>query len=247
MSAPTDLELMMYFDGELDEPRASEVRAFVEGSARARQKLDGLSLVGVAVEERARARESSFPDLTDSIMARVSAEAAGRTADAQEPHADRAPEAPPVRPKPLDTPKKLEIAAPAANDNGRLIFGLAAFAAVAAAALFMWGRSPEPAPSVAAGSAPELAPSTPRSRPRSPTLRPRPSVRVPRPPRRRTRPRLPPRRWLRWTLARATGWSTTWPSRTSQPRPRSSGSAMSDVLSSRDVRSRESPVLWRNR
>ncbi|MBK6517713.1 MAG: hypothetical protein IPG04_27240 [Polyangiaceae bacterium] len=158
MSAPTDLELMMYFDGELDEPRASEVRAFVEGSARARQKLDGLSLVGVAVEERARARESSFPDLTDSIMARVSAEAAGRTADAQEPHADRAPEAPPVRPKPLDTPKKLEIAAPAANDNGRLIFGLAAFAAVAAAALFMWGRSPEPAPSVAAGSAPELAP-----------------------------------------------------------------------------------------
>ena len=149
MSAPTDLELMMYFDGELEEPRASEVRAFVEGSARARQKLDGLSLVGVAVEERARARERSFPDLSDSIMARVSAEAAGR---------DLAPKASPARPKLLDTPKKLEIAAPAANDNGRLIFGLAAFAAVAAAALFMWGRSPEPAPSVAAGSAPELAP-----------------------------------------------------------------------------------------
>ncbi|MBK8937793.1 MAG: hypothetical protein IPM79_09140 [Polyangiaceae bacterium] len=165
MSAPTDLELMMYFDGELDEPRASEVRAFVEGSARARQKLDGLSLVGVAVEERARARESSFPDLTDSIMARVSAEAAGRTADAQEPHADRAPEAPPVRPKPLDTPKKLEIAAPAANDNGRLIFGLAAFAAVAAAALFMWGRSTSQRRRSPRAPRQSSRPSTPRSRP----------------------------------------------------------------------------------
>ena len=76
MKAPTDLELMMYFDGELDEPRLSEVRAFVEGAGPARSKLAGLSLGSELLRESALARAASADDLTDAIMAKISAPAA---------------------------------------------------------------------------------------------------------------------------------------------------------------------------
>ena len=70
---PTDLELMAFADGELDEPRRAEVEAFLASSADARGKLAGMGLVGELVRERAASHDV---DLTDAILGRVEREAA---------------------------------------------------------------------------------------------------------------------------------------------------------------------------
>jgi hypothetical protein len=139
MSAPTDLELMMYHDGELDEARREEVRAYLEAGppdAPARQKLFGLGLVGAAVQHHAGAPSAVPADLTARIMAAI---------DAVGPEAVTAPTPSVERGRASRSGSSAKITASStatANDNGRLIFGLAAAAAAAAAALFIWGRSP---------------------------------------------------------------------------------------------------------
>ncbi len=158
MTAPTDLELMMYFDGELPEPRRSEVRAFIEsgrGSDQARNKLAGLGLVSEIMRSEAKGREPSEERasraIAEGVMAAIARE---RAAEKRALPVEETPKPAPATTKvrTLEPPVKSTAAA---NDNGKLIFGLAAAAAAAAAALFIWGRTPvtEAPPSAAATQA----------------------------------------------------------------------------------------------
>lgn len=147
MTAPTDLELMMYFDGELPEPRRSEVRAFVESGAgreKAQNKLAGLGLVSDIVRSEAKAREPADDRasraIADGVMAVIARERAAEKRVEKQPEEKKPPVAAPKL-RGIDPPGK-STAAAAANDNGKVIFALAAAAAAAAAALFIWGRTP---------------------------------------------------------------------------------------------------------
>lgn len=162
MTAPSDLELMMYFDDELDEARRSEVRDWLEASAggivavpppvgnareAARSKLVGLSMVGLAVREGAVATGLRAKDLADSVMAATGADTGADIGADTEPAVLQSKGSVPAKGQ---EPRALKIgldkhtapAAPAANDNNKFILGLAGLAAAAAAALFIWGRSP---------------------------------------------------------------------------------------------------------
>lgn len=167
-SAPiTDLELMLYFDGELPEDRRAEVERFLaqsvaagapaEGakSARAAQKkLLGLALVGDLLRSEVDAEPGPVdgkleadgnghgaqpPDIAALVMARLD-EAPGAGDEAASRPVDDAPPAAPVaeRGVPLVAPR----AGAPANDNARRIWGLAVVASAAAAALLVWGLSP---------------------------------------------------------------------------------------------------------
>ena len=72
---PSDLELMLYADGELPEERIAEVEAYLDRSASARNKLRGLDLVSTLIREDALDRAAQAGDLTDAIFARIQAEA----------------------------------------------------------------------------------------------------------------------------------------------------------------------------
>jgi hypothetical protein len=136
---PTDLELMMFADGELDELRKVEIATFVDGSAAAKNKLKAMGIVGDFVRKDADRVATAFR--ADGVAAKVMAaiEAgpiASETVNAAliEPIAGRkTTQLKPKRPE-------------AANDNARTIYLLAALSAAAAIALGIWGRSPGPAP-----------------------------------------------------------------------------------------------------
>lgn len=130
---PSDLELMLYADGELPEERIAEVEAYLDRSASARSKLRGLDLASALIREDALDRAARAGDLTDAIFARIQAEA------------------PVVAPAPapkLATVHALPVAARVpgakakpANDGSRAIFTLAAVAFAAAAGLMIWGKA----------------------------------------------------------------------------------------------------------
>ncbi|NUP06430.1 MAG: hypothetical protein HOW73_10265 [Polyangiaceae bacterium] len=180
-SPPTDLELMMYFDGELDEPRCSEVRAHVEGASSGAHvmKLGGLSLLQGVVREHASARSSAQADgLADAIMAKIASEGTAAEGSGAEGSGaegsggeggERSAEVVALKvgldeaarsddrarsQRPAAIGSRLKVGdTPAANENGRLILGLAAAAAAAAAALFIWGRSaPDVQPTAMTGA-----------------------------------------------------------------------------------------------
>ena len=170
---PTDLELMMYVDGELEGERLREVRQAVSRDDVLRSKVAALSLSGAIVRENA---ESDFAgiDLSDGIMARIAAdksptreardEAPGPTAPAL------APEPKEAEVKPLLRPGLGKVAAKSpSNDNSRGIFALAAIAVAAAAGLMIWGRmdvaTPGPQAPVAAVTTPAEAPAEPAQAP----------------------------------------------------------------------------------
>jgi len=156
MTPPTDLELMMYFDGELEEPRSSEVRAFLApsemgSSSGAHGKLGGLSLIATLVRENAHASAAQADSIAGDVMKQI---------DAEQPRALKIGLAKP-KPEPIGSRVKVPVLvsralrapAAAANDNGRLIFGLSALAAAAAAVLFLWGKNPPAeAPTAATGA-----------------------------------------------------------------------------------------------
>ncbi len=128
MKAPTDLEWMMFHDGELDEPRRSELASLLEVEATPSKKLRGLEVLGVLV----RSEPATEVNLTDVIMGRIA------TAESS------------AKPRVVpEQPVVTKSDAPVANDNGKLLFGLTGLAAAAAVALFVWGGS-EPGPSLPA-------------------------------------------------------------------------------------------------
>src|SRR5581483_10676591 len=127
--APSDLELMMLADGELDDERRLEIEALLAEDAPRRSKLRALGLTGELLREGASGMSTAKADgIADAVMAAIAA----------------AP-ATPVH------PVQKEAAAPpssrrAANDNARVIWFLAAAAAAVAAGFAFWGRAPEQQP-----------------------------------------------------------------------------------------------------
>lgn len=155
LAPPTDLELMLYLDGELEEPRRTEVARFLgdlpedsanpgneQDLASARAKLVGLEAVGEVVRRRAEQVGEGF-SVADAVMARIT-------------------EAEPPRPLPVRPVKKA-----AANDNAvsRRIFALAAVAVAAAAAMMVWSRAEAPGPVAERPAAPLEAPPAPTPAP----------------------------------------------------------------------------------
>lgn len=154
MKAPTDLEWMMFHDGELEEPRRGELASLLEVEATPAKKLRGLDVLGSLVRA-----EPGLPevDLTDMIMGRIAtfeAEASSpkKVVTLRESAVEKA-----VQRAALEKPAELTAPAAsgpvaskaAANDNGRLIFGLTGLAAAAAVGLFVWGGT-EPGPTLPA-------------------------------------------------------------------------------------------------
>jgi hypothetical protein len=146
---PSDLELMLFADGELEGERLAEVEAFVARNADARHKLSSLGLVSDLVRERAVASASPADDIADMLMAQITAEAGTNGVI----HAIAAPPrevSEPAKPAKLAPVAALAPrAAKPANDNARGIFALAAAAIAAAAALMIWGRTADVRPDVA--------------------------------------------------------------------------------------------------
>ncbi|NUO49190.1 MAG: hypothetical protein HOV80_10080 [Polyangiaceae bacterium] len=132
MSAPTDMELMLFHDGELEEPRRAEVAAWLEQSDVGRAKVAGVALGGALLREGALARAASF-DITDAVMAATKRE----NGKAETPDATGAK----VIPIKSKTPATSAPAEGTGKDGGRLLLPLTALAAAAAAALFLWGRT----------------------------------------------------------------------------------------------------------
>ena len=125
---PSDLELMLYADGELEEPRLAEVEAYLSRPGPARTKIRALDLASALVRESAPAPADG---LTDAIMARIQAEGAAQPA----PVKLATVHALPVR---ATLPRS---ASKPANDGSRGIFTLAAVAFAAAAGLMLWGKA----------------------------------------------------------------------------------------------------------
>ncbi len=133
--SPTDLDLMLYVDGELDEERCVEIRAYIERDADARAKVAALRLASDIVYESAFEGADKADDIASLVMEQISREPptpgqvtpGGRGGGEHE--RDKARNGKP------------------ANDNARGIFALTALAVAAAAGLMIWGRTvPTPMP-----------------------------------------------------------------------------------------------------
>jgi len=150
--APTDMELMMLLDGELDGDRRAEVEAFLaeagasDGDA-ARGKFAGMRAVSTIVASHDWSAPASTPlpiDVADLVMAAIG-EPASRpqlaVSRVAEPAVAVIAPVVPASPAAGSSPNPLRDRP--ANDNSRSIFGFALAAAAAAAALFFWGKSSE--------------------------------------------------------------------------------------------------------
>ncbi|WP_437620754.1 anti-sigma factor family protein [Sorangium sp. So ce1151] len=140
---PTDLELMLYVDGELDEARHRQVEEYVLHDPRCRAKVAGLVTAADMIRDGALA-SSAADGIAGEVMAKIhAAPAASATSDSG---AAARPIAAPSGELPR-APARLRQ--PPANDNARGIFALTALAVAAAAALMVWGRMGVEAPSAA--------------------------------------------------------------------------------------------------
>lgn len=151
---PSDLELMLYADGELEDERIAAVEAFLARDAGSRRKLSSLGLVAGLVREQAVASASPADRIADALMAQIAAEASTNGVA----HAASAPLREVASPTPVKLAPVAPRAAKPANDNSRGIFALAAAALAAAAALMIWARSdvrPEVASNLSAGQTTE--------------------------------------------------------------------------------------------
>lgn len=148
--SPSDLELMQYFDGELEEPRRSAVAAFLSADLGAQNKVAGLTITSAILRDQAESL-SAADGIADLVMAKISAD----------PGANVHPSQAKVLPFPALSTKP---AAPA-NDNSRRIFAaLGALAVAAAAAFALWGQASAP-PAGPARSTPVAAVTAPSTVP----------------------------------------------------------------------------------
>ncbi len=118
---PTDLELMMFADGELEGPRRKVVEAYLRDSEIGRRKLATLGLGAMVTRDVIKAEARRAPDLTGSIMAAIEAE----------PQPAATPTATVVR---IATVKKRS------KNGGRALYALGALAAAAAASLLFFNQ-----------------------------------------------------------------------------------------------------------
>ncbi len=134
-SPPTDLELMLYADGELAEDRLVAVEAWLEREPAgddARDKLTSLGLVSELIRAQAREASAGADDIADAVMRRIEAEPVLST------------------PRPLASvsgpaPRPVILRGAPANDNVRSFYVIAAAVVAAAAAVLLWIHPPAPA------------------------------------------------------------------------------------------------------
>jgi hypothetical protein len=122
-----DRELMRYLDGDLDEGPRRELERRLESDADARDKLAGLRLAGALVREHALA-DHRADSIADAVMGKLDALDEETAESERQLVAER------------EAPRKIATAKPA-NDNARPIWAVAALAAAAAAALFVWSKN----------------------------------------------------------------------------------------------------------
>lgn len=149
---PSDLELMLYADGELDAERHAEVEAYLARNAAASSKLAALGMASSIVHEGALSVNPKADGIADAVMAQIAAEAS-RSAAPLAPSLPSTKTAPAPAPAPAPAGRLLrERRGKPANDNSRGIFTLAAFAVAAAAGLMLWSRADMQAPPHAKGT-----------------------------------------------------------------------------------------------
>jgi anti-sigma factor RsiW len=91
MKAPTPIELMAFYDGELEEPRAREVRAWLASSGEGAELVDNFRALGRHVR-KAAPPPAPPADLSDRIFAALEAEPSGpRVKPASQPAPRLAP------------------------------------------------------------------------------------------------------------------------------------------------------------
>lgn len=149
---PTDLELMLYFDGELEEPRKSAVAAFVAADLGARNKLTGLQITSGFMQAHAQDL-SAADDIAGLVLAKIEAETPAEqpSAAAQGAKILQFPKAPANR-APATSAHRALPRRPA-NDHVRRIVGVATLAVAAAAALAIWGKQ-----TTGSGASPQTGP-----------------------------------------------------------------------------------------
>lgn len=141
---PTDMELMLYFDGELDEARSQQVEAYVLRDPSYGAKVAGLDISAGLIRESAVS--SSLADgIADAVMVRIAA-----TGPTDGLNGSRGAAAYPLPASAFGGLKAARaLGKQPANDNSRGIFVLAAVAVAAAAAMMIWGRTEAELPSAA--------------------------------------------------------------------------------------------------
>jgi hypothetical protein len=147
---PSDLELMLYADGELDEERRFAVEAYLDRSTPGTAKLSALNLVSGIVREQSLGSAAGADGIADAVMAKLTANGAGAAATI------------PTKPSSIKAMAGATRAKPA-NDNSRGIYALAALAVAAAAGLMLWGRMDTGSPASERPVA--VAPATPEQLP----------------------------------------------------------------------------------
>jgi hypothetical protein len=115
MSAPTDIELMMFADGELTGDRREEVASYLEKSKDARLKLKAMDIVGELVRKDADRLATAYraDDIVGRVLAKVDADAA--------PSSEEKTATLEKRTSPTTRDAFVPKSAPA-NDNGRFIY-----------------------------------------------------------------------------------------------------------------------------
>ncbi|WP_437481185.1 zf-HC2 domain-containing protein [Sorangium sp. So ce1014] len=138
---PTDLELMLYVDGELDEARHRQVEDYLLHDPRCRAKVAGLVTAADMIRDSALAA-SAADGIADGVMAKILEGQGGTT------KASGGAVVQPLAASPSgDAPRARRLQGSPANDNARGIFALTALAVAAAAAMMVWGRTGAEAPS----------------------------------------------------------------------------------------------------
>lgn len=147
---PSDLDLMLYADGELEGEERAAVEAYIARVGAGSTKIAQFNLVSSLVRDQALDGAGKADGLADAVMAKIAAEDAS------------AKEAPPRAPIALaSAPRALKAQARgerSANDNARGIFALAVVAVAAAAGLMIWGRmdaTPQHAPIAISTTSPQ--------------------------------------------------------------------------------------------
>lgn len=132
---PTDLELMMYADGELSGERLSVVEAHLAKRGPSRTKLSALRLVSHVVREDAAATAEKGGAITDSVMALITMEPQAASGAAEPGLVEAGSESKQPAPKKVSL-----VAAKPANDGARTMYFVAAALVAAAAGVFLWSR-----------------------------------------------------------------------------------------------------------
>lgn len=140
MTRPTDHELMLFADGELDEARSAEIEAFMLRDAPMRAKLSSLHFVGALVREQTSSFDASPADgIADALMAQIAAEDATGKSAKMGADVIRFP----VEGRAANDTQRASPAQPRkrANDSARTIYLLAAAAVAAAAGMVLWSQA----------------------------------------------------------------------------------------------------------